>query len=131
MPATLAVRLRARSENTLRMMATQCWMATQCRPGDTLSPPRGFGYLPGRCGVGQSPGYGAMLRSARLGRLSRALPKFRAITREWPLRQCRLMITCPYPICDASWKSGLGLLSSLRSGTHNVWPLREEGEGCR
>jgi hypothetical protein len=39
-PATLAVRLRAKSENALRMMATQCWMATQCRPGDTLSLPR-------------------------------------------------------------------------------------------
>ena len=43
MPAMLAVRLRARSENALRMMANQRWMATQCRPGDTLSLPRGSG----------------------------------------------------------------------------------------
>jgi hypothetical protein len=53
-----------------------------------------------------------------LGRKSGTLPKFRAITRECPLRRCRLMIICPYPFCDASWKNGFGLLSSSRSGTH-------------
>jgi hypothetical protein len=37
-----------------------------------------------------------------------SLPKFRVITRECPVRQCQLMIICPYPFWDASWKSRLG-----------------------
>jgi len=37
-----------------------------------------------------------------------SLPKFRVIPGECPVEGRQLMIICPYPFCNASWKSGLG-----------------------
>jgi hypothetical protein len=36
------------------------------------------------------------------------LAKFRVIPGECPVGASQLMIICPYPFCDASWKRGLG-----------------------
>ena len=38
----------------------------------------------------------------------RDLAKFRVIPGECPVGGSQLMIICPYPFCDASWKRGLG-----------------------
>jgi len=37
-----------------------------------------------------------------------SLPKFTAIPAECPVQGRQLMIICPYPFCNAGWKSGLG-----------------------
>jgi hypothetical protein len=65
------------------------------------SPPRGHRRAGGRAT--------AECRTVgTLGRMCVSLPKFRVITRKWPVRQWQLMIICPYPFCDASWKSRPG-----------------------
>jgi hypothetical protein len=57
------------------------------------------------------------------------LPKFRLIPGECPVEDSRLMIICPYPFCDASWKSGLGRPVDL---VRRRSLLRGEGEvRCR
>jgi len=37
-----------------------------------------------------------------------SLTKFRVIPGECPVERRQLVIICPYPFCNASWKSGLG-----------------------
>jgi len=46
----------------------------------------------------------------KLSRKGWALTKFRVIPGECPVAGSQLMIICPYPFCDASWKRGLGRL---------------------
>ena len=43
-----------------------------------------------------------------LRRMCGSLAKFTVIPAECPVGGSQLMIICPYPICNASWKSGLG-----------------------
>lgn len=63
---------------------------------------------------------------SRRRRMCGSLPKFGVIPRECPVEGRHLMIICPYPICNASWKSGLGRPVDL---VRRRSLLREEGRG--
>lgn len=67
-------------------------------------------------------------RVPTLRRMCGSLPNFTVIPAECPVAGSQLMIICPYPFCNASWKSGLGrpvILKQRRS-------LLREGRGeCR
>lgn len=65
---------------------------------------------------------------AFLQRKCGSLPNFTVIPAECPVGGSQLMIICPYPFCNAGWKSGLGrpVVLAQRSS------LLREGRGkCR
>ena len=47
-------------------------------------------------------------RMTKFKSMDSTLAKFRVIPGECPVGGSQLMIICPYPFCDASWKRGLG-----------------------
>ncbi len=55
-----------------------------------------------------SPGFARLTRMTDLQKMGATLAKFRVIPGECPVGGSQLMIICPYPFCDASWKRGLG-----------------------
>ena len=63
------------------------------------------------CGGCWSPVFQGLARlyaMAKLQRMDSTLAKFRVIPGECPVGGSQLMIICPYPFCNASWKRGLG-----------------------
>jgi hypothetical protein len=74
---------------------------------DAVPPPRRSRRVAdARCPY--STGWRGSTRPTKLRRMDSTLAKFRVIPGECPLGGSQLMIICPYPFCDASWKRGLG-----------------------
>ena len=100
------VGLRVRSQSGPDVRIVRCARSARRLPSPRRS--RGAGRAACPYSIGR-PGHSPMTKLQRMGP---SLAKFRVIPGECPVAASQLMIICPYPFCDASWRGASAALSA-------------------